>query len=67
MSDAQGRTISGVIRFRLTPLQASIGIGDTDAANEIGAAIIKEVLTMLKTLAEKEDFHVETSYEQTVY
>ena len=67
MADAQGRIISGVIRFRLTPPQEGIEVGDTDAAHEIGLAIIKEMLLMLRTLAEKEGFYVETSFDQVVY
>ena len=67
MADAQGRIISGVIRFRLTPPQEGIEIGDTDAAHEIGISIVKEMLLMMRTLAEKEGFFVEISYDQVVY
>ena len=65
MSD--GRIISGTIRFRLTPPKEGIEIGDTDASSGIGSAIIKEMLLLLKTLAEKEGFVVETAYDQVVY
>ena len=62
MSDA--RIISGTIHFRLCPPKSGIEIGNTE---EIGSAIMKEVLLLLKTLAEKEGFFVETTYEQLVY
>ena len=62
---AQGRIISAHIDVKLTPPQGETG--DTDAASEIGHALIHGALHLLQQAADRNGFKVEINIVQVIY